>query len=70
MIIKVKVKPGSREERIKKVGEGYEISVKERAEGGKANRKIINLLAIELGVSWKMIKIKNPKSKNKIVEVK
>lgn len=71
MIIKVKVKPRSKEEKLRKIGDNkYIASVKEPAENGKANRKLINLLSKEIGVDWRMIKIKNPASRNKIIEIK
>ena len=71
MIIKVKVKPNSREEKVEKLSEGeYVISVKEPAEDNKANIRVINLLSKELGVSYKNIKIKNPTSRDKVIEVK
>ncbi|MEI6731771.1 MAG: DUF167 domain-containing protein [archaeon] len=71
MIIKVKAKPGSREESIEKLSDSeYVISVKQPAEDGKANTRIINLLAKELGISYRKIRIKNPKSRDKLVEIK
>ncbi len=71
MIIKVKVKPNSKEEKIEKIGENeYKIEVKEPAEGNKANLRVINLLSKELGISYKNIKIKNPTSRDKVIEVK
>ncbi|PIN88982.1 hypothetical protein COU60_04885 [Candidatus Pacearchaeota archaeon CG10_big_fil_rev_8_21_14_0_10_34_76] len=71
MIIKVKVIPSSSYEKLEKISEGgYVAHLKEKAEDGKANRKLINLLAKEFGVDWRAIKIKNPKSRNKIVEIK
>ena len=71
MIIRVRVKPGAGENRIKKVANGeYEVFVKERAEDGKANRRLINMLAKEFHVSYNNIKIKNPKSRKKVVEIK
>ena len=71
MIIKVKVKPGSKNEEINKTGENeYDISLKERAEDGRANVRLVNLLSNELGVSFKDIRIKNPKSRKKIIEIK
>jgi uncharacterized protein YggU (UPF0235/DUF167 family) len=71
MIIKVKVKPNSKEEKIEKVGESeYKIDVKEPAEDNKANIRVINLLSKELGISHKNIKIKNPTSRDKLIEVK
>ena len=71
MIIKVKAKPNSKEEKIVKLSDSeYEIFVKEPAEDSKANIRIINILAKEFGVSYKNIKIKNPTSRKKIVEIK
>ncbi len=71
MIIKVKVKPNSKYENIEKISDNeYIISLKEKAEDGKANQRLINLLSKELGIHYSFIKIKNPKSRNKIVELK
>ena len=70
MILKVKVKPNSSFEKIDKVSEGeYVVCLKEKARDGKANRRLINILAKELGVNWRNIKIKNAKSRNKIIEI-
>jgi len=71
MIVNIKVKPNSKEEKIEKISEKeYIIHVKEPAEDNKANIRVINLLSKELNVSYKNIKIKNPLSRNKIVEIK
>lgn len=71
MIIKVKVKPNAREERFEKISDfEYEIDVREPAEDNKANNKVINILAKELGEDWKKIHVKNPKSRMKIIELK
>ena len=71
MIIYVKVKPGMKEESIEKVENNrYVVCLKERAEDGKANKRLINLLAKKLGVNFRAIKIKNPRSRDKIIEVK
>ena len=71
MILKVKVSPNSKEEKIEKIGENeYIVSVKEPAEDNRANIRLINLLSKELGASHKSIKIKNPTSKYKLIEVK
>jgi uncharacterized protein YggU (UPF0235/DUF167 family) len=71
MIIHAKVKPNSKEEKIEKIGENeYKIDVKEPAENNKANIRVINLLSKELGTSHKNIKIKNPTSRDKLIEVK
>ena len=71
MIIKAKVRPNSKEERIERISDSeYKISVKEPAEDNRANIRVINMLSKELGVSHKNIKIKNPTSRNKVIEVK
>jgi len=71
MIINVKVKPNSNEDKIEKISEKeYIIHVKEPAEDNKANIRLINLLSKGLNAPHKNIKIKNPKSRNKIVEIK
>jgi len=70
MIIHVSVKPGSKEEKIEKISDReYKISVKAPAERGKANGRIINIISKEFGVSYKNIKIKNPLSRKKIIEI-
>lgn len=71
MIINVKVKPGSREEKIEKISDGeYVVWLTERAEKGKANTALVKILANEFGVSSKDVVIKNPTSRKKIVEIK
>ena len=70
MIIQVKVKPNAGEEKIVKISEKeYEIHVKEPAEDNKANIRVINLLSKERGVHYSKIKIKNPSSRKKIIEI-
>jgi len=70
MIINVKVVPCSNCEKLEKISSnGYKIHVKERAEDNAANIKVINILAKELGVSFRKIRIKNLKSREKIVEI-
>ena len=70
MIIKVKVKPNSKEEKVEKISDdSYILSVKEPAEDNKANIRVINLLSKEFDISFNKIKIKNPTSTEKIVEI-
>lgn len=70
MIIKVKVKPGAREEKIERLDDGsYIVSVRERAEKGKANMGLIRILCKEFKVSGKNIIIKNPSSRKKIIDI-
>ncbi|HLF53609.1 MAG TPA: DUF167 domain-containing protein [Candidatus Nanoarchaeia archaeon] len=70
MILEVKVRPNSKVEKIDKISDkGYKINVKEPAENNKANIRVINLLSKELGVDFRKIRIKNPASRNKIIEI-
>ena len=70
MIIYVKIKPKSREEKIEKLDDiNYVVYVKERAVKNKANLSLIKLIADEFEVSSKNIFIKNPTSRKKIIEV-
>ena len=70
MIINVKVKPNSKEEKIEKISENeYAVCIKEPAEDNKANIRLINLLSKQIGVSYKDIRIKNPKSRDKLIEI-
>lgn len=70
MIFRAHVSTGCAEDSIVKIEGGYVIRVKDRAERGRANLKVVKLLAKELGVSSKAIKIKNPLSRDKLIEVK
>ncbi|MDD5700335.1 MAG: DUF167 domain-containing protein [Candidatus Nanoarchaeia archaeon] len=70
MIINVKVKPNSKEQRIVKIAEReYEADLTEKAEGNKANIELVNLLSKEFGVDFRKIRIKNPRSRKKVVEI-
>ena len=70
MIIHVKVKPNSKKEEIIDLGNGnFEVYLKEKAEDGKANLKLIKLLSKKFNVSYKQISIKNPTSRNKVIEI-
>jgi uncharacterized protein YggU (UPF0235/DUF167 family) len=70
MIINVKAKPNSKKDEINKIDEkNYEINVRAKPEDNKANISIVKLLSKYLNVSQKKIRIKNPTSRNKIVEI-
>lgn len=71
MIIKVKVKPNSSGEEIKEtVQNNFEVSLKERAEKGKANVALLKSLAKHFGISSSQIKIKaGITSHNKVIEI-
>ena len=68
----VKVKPNSREEKVKKVGTThFEVLVKVVAKEGKANKAAINALARFLDISKSRVKIIfGETSKQKIFEIK
>ncbi len=71
-IIKVRVKPGSKEEKVIKSGGqvDYEVYVRERAEKGKANKALINLLSEFFGCAKRDVEIlRGHGSRIKIVKV-
>ena len=55
--IKVHVKAGAKNDRIKKTPTGYEVSVRAAASGGMANDAVIALVSRELSVPAKRIRI-------------
>ena len=71
MLVKVRVKTQARRETILLVRKNkYEICVKEKPERGEANRRIAELLAYELDVPIKSIRmISGHTSQSKIFEI-
>jgi uncharacterized protein YggU (UPF0235/DUF167 family) len=69
MKIRVKVKPGSIEDRVFKDGDVLIVKLKERPVKGKANASLIKILAKEFNVPAKKIKIKNPICREKIIQI-
>jgi len=71
MRISVKVKPGNKEEKIDKINDNaYEVSIKERAEKGKANLVLLKIIARYFNVSSSAVRIKSGlASKSKILEI-
>ena len=67
MKIKVKVHTDSSKEKIEKIGDVYEIWLKEKPIKGKANLKLVNLLKKYFGKGIKIISGFN--SRNKIIEI-
>jgi uncharacterized protein YggU (UPF0235/DUF167 family) len=56
--IKVKAHPNAKKELVvKKTADSFEIWVKEKAEQGRANDRIQELMALELGISKKQLKL-------------
>ena len=71
MLIKVRVKAGAKNESVKKVADRYDISVREKAEGGMANARVLALVARELGVTQKKVSIiKGQRSPSKTLQIR
>ncbi len=71
MLLKVKVKPNAKREGVIPLGDNlYEVRVNAPPEKGKANERLIELLAEHLNVSKSKLKIlKGHTARNKLVEV-
>jgi len=69
--IKVKVKPNAKKDEIKKIQDGYyEVSVTAVPEKGKANKRVIELLAKHFKTAKSRIKlIRGETSREKIFEI-
>ena len=66
MIVKARVRPGSRESRIERNGDSWTIFTKAPAERNMANLEIIK----ELGKEYSSVRIlKGLKSRNKVIEL-
>lgn len=71
MLIKIKARPGSGQQKIEQKEGHLEISLKNPAEQNKANIELINLVAKYFNKPVSAIKIIRGKtSKNKLIEVK
>ena len=58
MHIKVRVKTGAKNERVRKVADDcFEINVREKPEANAANRRVLELLAMHLNISRKRLRI-------------
>lgn len=70
MKIIVKAKTNSKKESVKDMGEYYEVSVSATPVDGKANEKIIKLLAKHFGVAPSLVNITSGKtSKQKVFQI-
>ena len=71
MLIKVHVTPNAKQVKVIKVTEtSFEVKVDERAEGGRANKRLLEILSSHFKVpKSKIIIVKGTKSRDKIVEV-
>lgn len=71
MKIEVKVHPRAKKERVEDRGNFLEVWVKELPEGGKANRRVVELIAKYLGVAKGNISIlRGHRGRKKLLEVK
>jgi len=72
MLISVKVIPNSKKAEIEKIREdNFKVKVDEKAAKGKANMRLMEILAEHFKVSKSSIVIlKGQKSRNKIIEIK
>ena len=71
MLIRVYVTPNAREARVVKVSDDYfEVWVDEMAVGGRANKRLLEILAEHFKVQKSRISIlKGTKARNKLVQV-
>jgi uncharacterized protein YggU (UPF0235/DUF167 family) len=71
MLIKVRVLPGSKKNRVtRKTKESYRVEVREKALRGEANRAAARLLASHLGISPSGVRlVRGAKRPNKIFEI-
>lgn len=70
MIIHARVIPNSKEEVFEEISDNeFLIRVKEAPENGKANKRVVKIIAKEFGISVKDVKIKNPSFRKKIIEI-
>lgn len=72
MKISVRVKPGTKQEKIEKIGErDFIIRVKEKPQEGKANQAVIRVLAEFFGVAKSGVTLlKGQTAREKVFEIK
>jgi uncharacterized protein len=71
MLISVRVTSGAKEARVTKTGEtSFEVRVDEKAVGGRANRRLLEILSEYYGIpKSKIIIVRGEKSRDKLVNV-
>ncbi len=71
MLIRIHVTPNAREVRVTKVNEAsFEVKVDEKAEGGRANKRLLEILSKHFKVpKSRILLISGTKSRDKLVEV-
>lgn len=72
MLIKVKIFPGIKKEEVIEKSEGvFEVKVREKAEQGKANKRLVELLSKHFQISENQVKlISGSKRRNKTISIK
>ena len=71
MLIRVRVTPNAKKPLVVRVADGsFEVKVDERAEGGKANKRLIEIISEHLGVPKSSLRVvSGARSRDKLVEV-
>jgi len=71
MLVHVRVTPNAKEALLTKVGEAsFEVKVDEEATGGRANKRLIELVSEHLGVpKSRVIIVRGARSRDKVLEV-
>jgi len=71
MLIKVKVFPGSKQEKIiGKTEDSFEVRIKQKPIQGQANQSVINVLSLHFNVPDKKIKlVKGFRQRNKVFKI-
>lgn len=71
MLIKVRVTPNAKVAAVTKIDEtSYEVKVDERAEGGRANKRLLEILSKQLNVPKSKISIMSGnKSRDKVIQI-
>lgn len=69
MYVKVRVKTKAKNESVKKISDDhYEVAVREKPEGNAANKRVLALMALELGLPVARVRItKGHRSPSKIL---
>lgn len=58
MLVRVRVTPGARREKMEKTTDGFAIAVREKAERNEANERVRAILAREFGVPLSAVRMK------------
>lgn len=71
MRIRVRVTPNAKHAGVLKVGEGsFEVKVDEKATGGRANKRLLEILADHFDIpKSRIVLVNGAKSRDKILEV-